>query len=353
MKVLVTGAAGRVGANVIQRLVASGAGVRALVMPGDPLAGKLDAFADVDVVHGDLTDPAALRAACGGVTHVIHLAAQMVRGETEVGHYYDVNAVSTLRLLEAARELGAGLERFVLASTDATFRPGDAPPVPLTEDAPQRPVNHYGTSKLLGEVILRHRGAELGIPWTIVRFATVLSPDQADRLFRLKFQRGWAATQRAQGKESTVWPLLHGDDDVVALIDAAAGDVTPDAAVALVGPDGSWRLSAVDVRDAAQGVLRALSEPGAVGRSFNLAAAEPIAHTDAAVLIAARFGVPRLAIEVPMTWRLEIAIDAAREHLGYDPRYAYADTLDARQDDADFVPADEGADSVFAKMSGR
>lgn len=143
MKVLATGAAGRVGANVSQRLFAAGVDLRALVLPGDPHAAKLDAFPQIDVVESDVSDSAAASGAVRGMTHVAHLAAQMVRSDTEVGRLYDVNALSTLRLLEAVRATG-DVERFVLASTDATFRPGDHPPVPLTDDAPHDPVSHYG-----------------------------------------------------------------------------------------------------------------------------------------------------------------------------------------------------------------
>jgi nucleoside-diphosphate-sugar epimerase len=351
MKVLVTGAAGRVGANVVQRLVGNGAGVRAFVMPGDPQAAKLDTLQDVEVIAGDLCDYEVVAQAVRGVTHIVHLAAQMVRGNTEVGLFYEINALSTLRLIEAANEAG-GLQRFVLASTDATFRPGDNPPVPLTEDAPQNPVNHYGTSKLLSEAIARNRALEYRIPLVIVRFATVLSPDEADGFFRLAFQRGWVATQHAAGKESTVWPLL-ARADLVDIIDQAAAGAPADAAVGFVGPDGPWRLSMIDVRDAARAVVRALAASGVAGRSFNVAAAEPVAYPDGAAVLAETFGVPQLTIELPVTWRLEFDISPAREGLGFAPEHDYRSTVASARTGGDFIPADEGDDGVYVKLSGR
>jgi nucleoside-diphosphate-sugar epimerase len=353
MKVLVTGAAGRVGANVVRRLVDSGAEVKALVMPGDPLAAKLDGFSGVEIVEGDLGDYRALREACRGVSHIAHLAAQMIRGDTEVGRYYEINALSTLRLLEAVQDTGAELERFLLASTDSTFRPGDSPPVPLTEQSPQAPVNHYGMSKLLGEVILRNRAAETGIPYAIVRFTTVLSPDEADGLFRFGFLRGWMETQRELGKESGVWPLLHKEADLLAQVDRAADGAAAEAAASLVGPDGPWIVSMVDVRDAAQGVVKALTAPGAVGGSFNLAGPRDIDFSDAADLIAERFGVAKVTIPMPTTWRLQVSTDAARRDLGFEPEYDLAATLSAAGREEDFVPANEGPEGVYAQMSGR
>lgn len=77
MRVLVTGASGRVGANMVRRLVDAGADIKAMVMPGDPQAAKLAAFPQVEITEADLGDQAAINAACTGVTHAVHLPAQL------------------------------------------------------------------------------------------------------------------------------------------------------------------------------------------------------------------------------------------------------------------------------------
>lgn len=356
MKVLVTGAAGRVGANVVKRLVSTGVPVRAMVMPGDSHAGKLDAFPQVEVAEADLCDQESVNAACSGVTHVIHLAAQMVRGNTPVDKFYDINTLGTLRLLEGALHGGADIERFVLASTDSTYRPGDPPGVPLTEDLPQKPADYYGTSKLLGEIILRNRADQFEIPYSIVRFGTVISPEEADSFYRLGFLRGWLGTQQQDGRVSTLWPLFLNQPNLVDTVNAAVGDAPDDAALALVGPDGPWTLSMVDVRDAAQGVCRTLTEPGAIGHTFNIAAAAPTSSEEGADAVAKLFGVPKLVAQMPLTWNLEISIERARQRIGYDPKYRYHDTLMAAKDsldsDDEFIPAAEGNEGVLAKLSG-
>lgn len=344
MKVLVTGAAGRVGANVVKRLVTSGADVRAMVMPGDPQAAKLASLPGLHVVEADLCDQAAVDIACRDVTHIVHLAAQLVRGETPVDRFYDINAFGTLRLLEGALRNGDDIERFVLTSTDGTYRPGDPPAVPLTEDVIQQPADYYGTSKLLGEIILRNHAAQFDIPFAIVRFATVVSPEEASQVFRLRFMRSILARQ-ALGKDSNIWQLFRGQPNLCEVLNAAVGAAADDVAVGFVGPDGTpWSLHMLDVRDAVEGVYRALTEHSALGGVFNIAAATPITYVEGASLISEEFGVPKLIVEMPFTHRLELSIDAARTRLGYEPRYDFRSMVQTSRaqrfgKDDDFIPA--------------
>lgn len=356
MKVLVTGATGRVGANVVKKLASSGFDVKAMVTPSSAHAAKLESLANLEIVETDLRDQTGVSFACRDVTHVVHLAAKMVVGNIPIDDFYDVNTLSTVRLLEGAFREGPGLERFVLASTDSIYRPGDPPAVPLTEDVAQEPSDYYGTSKLLGEIILRNRAAQFDIPFSIVRFGTVLSPEEADNIYRLGFLRGWLRTQQEQGRNSTLWPLFDGQPNLVDVFDAQVGDAPDETAVSLVGPEGPWTLSVVDVRDAAQGTCQALTEPDAVGRAFNIAAAEPTSSADGAAAVSDIFSVPKHTVQLPMTWRLEISIEAARKHLGYQPKYDYRSTLLAATatpaPDDEYIPAAEGNSGVFAKLSG-
>lgn len=341
MRVLVTGAAGRVGTNMVRRLVGDGVEVVAMVLPGDPQRAKLAAFPQVEVVEADLTDQASVDAACAGVTHVVHLAAQLVRGDTPVDRLYDVNSLGTLRLLEASVRHGAGLERFVLASSDGTYRPGAPPETPLRETSPQVPADHYGTSKLLGEIILRNHAAQFDVPFSIVRFATVVSPEEAGTMFRLSFWRAVLGWQR-QGRDSHLWPLFDGQPDLLAILDDQAGDAAGDTAVGLLGPDGRpWTISLLDVRDAVEGVYRALTEPGAEGHAFNLAAERPTGHDEGAATIAAAYAVPTLLATMPTSLRLELSIDLARRLLGFAPAHDFRDSVEAGRSggDAGFVPA--------------
>jgi nucleoside-diphosphate-sugar epimerase len=323
MRVLVTGAAGRVGSIMVRRLVAAGADVKAMVLPGDPLRSRLDPFPDVEVVEADLGDQTAIDLACKNVTHVLHLAAQLIRGDTPVDRFYDVNAFGTLRLLEGVVNAGGPIERFVLASSDGTYRPGAPPAVPLTEDSPQEPADYYGTGKLIGELVLRNHAAQYDIPFSITRFATVVSPEEAGDMFRLDFWRRVLSWQ-ALGKDCHVWQLFDGQPNLVKIFDAQAGAAPGDTAVGLTGPDGiPWTLSMLDVRDAVDGLYLALTEPEAVGHAFNLAASRATPHDEAAAAIADAYSVPNLMIQLPMAHHLELDIRRARTMLGYEPRYDF------------------------------
>jgi len=109
MTVLVTGGTGFVGTHVVHTLRARGLPVRALVR--DPSrAPRLGAWG-AELVQGDVTDPATLRAACVGVDAVVHLVA-IIKGSP--ADFERVMAQGTRDLVAAARD--AGVRRFVLAS---------------------------------------------------------------------------------------------------------------------------------------------------------------------------------------------------------------------------------------------
>jgi UDP-glucose 4-epimerase len=133
-----------------------------MIPPNDALRARVERLPGVEVVEADLGDSSAIQQAVAGSTSIIHLAAQLIRSDTSLERFFDVNAMGTLRLLEAASK--SGLQRFVLASTDGTYRPGDPPAIPLSETDEQKPQEGYGTSKLVGEIILTNMAAFLECP---------------------------------------------------------------------------------------------------------------------------------------------------------------------------------------------
>jgi nucleoside-diphosphate-sugar epimerase len=107
MKVLVTGGAGHLGANLVRRLLAAGdANIRALARRGDNNEGL--SGLDLEVVWGDLRDVDSLRAAVKGVDRIYHTAAQISTVDGKEQELFDNNVIGTKNLLLAAREAGVG-----------------------------------------------------------------------------------------------------------------------------------------------------------------------------------------------------------------------------------------------------
>ncbi|HEX8209227.1 MAG TPA: NAD-dependent epimerase/dehydratase family protein [Longimicrobium sp.] len=158
--VLVTGATGFLGAYVVDGLLKLGVGVRALVR-----AEHASIPASVQQVRAsDLSDRAALRAACAGVEAVVHLAARthVLRDSARdpLERFRAVNVEGTRVLLREALEAGA--TRFVYASSVKAVGEGSA--TCWTEDVTPRPADAYGISKLEAEQVVREAAAGIHAP---------------------------------------------------------------------------------------------------------------------------------------------------------------------------------------------
>jgi nucleoside-diphosphate-sugar epimerase len=151
---LVTGAPGWLADRLLESLVKDPPGtvqhVRCLVhrsLAVDTASWARSLGLEVEVVRGDLTDPASLRDAVRGVSSIVHGAG--IIHVDRIRDYYDVNTEGTHLLTEAAASAGA--ERMVFLSTNAAGGKSPSPVHPLREDEAPRPLSHYGRSKLLGE----------------------------------------------------------------------------------------------------------------------------------------------------------------------------------------------------------
>jgi nucleoside-diphosphate-sugar epimerase len=122
--ILLTGANGHLGANLVRRLLADGATVRVLLRPQSDNSTVDDL--NVERAYGDLRDPASLTAACGGCAAIYHCAAQVStvsRGERDI---FASNVLGTRNLLRAAMQ--SGVKRVVVSgSLSATGHRRDRP----------------------------------------------------------------------------------------------------------------------------------------------------------------------------------------------------------------------------------
>jgi UDP-glucose 4-epimerase len=149
MHVLVTGGAGFIGSHTVEALLQAGARVRVLDNLSSGKRINLPAHERLQLMEADVRDPGAVHGAMHGVTHVLHLAAQVsVRASLEdPPHSASHNIAGFLNVLDAVR-LRAGV-RLVYASSAAVY--GMPERLPLSEEAPCRPSSPYGLEKLVDD----------------------------------------------------------------------------------------------------------------------------------------------------------------------------------------------------------
>ena len=126
MKVLVTGGAGFVGANLVQLLVSEHHSLRIL---DDFSTGMREHLAgsNIEIVEGDVRDEQAVLSTCKGVDAVVHLAAQTgVPASLQAPREdFEINVLGTLNLLEACQK--EKVNRLILASSNASMGRQDPP----------------------------------------------------------------------------------------------------------------------------------------------------------------------------------------------------------------------------------
>jgi UDP-glucose 4-epimerase len=326
MKILVTGATGRVGSVLCQELTQHGYSVRAMVEPGDPNLDRIQDLPRIEVVRVDLRMLDPISRAAENVDAIVHLAAQMARGNTPVDEFFDVNTLGTLRVLEAARRAGGDLKRVVLASTDGTYRPAFPKYQPIDERHPQEPGDYYGTSKLLAEILIKNYGLQFDIPWTILRYGSIVGPSEVLHLFRYRFASG--LLRRVQrGRESFLEPLFRHAGRPWETLDRLVADPTNDPAVVLAGPDGAWSVHLTDVRDVVAGTVAALESPNAVHEELNIVGPETVSFARGAKLIAHALKLPVVHADVGVRFAFELDVSKARRLLGYRPKWNIDDMI--------------------------
>jgi len=179
--ILVTGATGFLGSELVRQLVEAGEQVRILRRETSSL-DLLGSITDrVEHAVGDVTDPDSLPAALDGVERVYHVAAYLgFGGKKEKARLHSVNVEGTAHVVDAAREAGAErlLHTSSMASFGRTLRPQGL--IDETAEWTSSPLNTpYAISKYLAEREV-HRGIAEGLDAVIVNPSLVFGPGRAD-----------------------------------------------------------------------------------------------------------------------------------------------------------------------------
>jgi UDP-arabinose 4-epimerase len=172
--ILVTGGAGYIGAHTCKALAAAG---HTPVSYDNLIYGHEAAVKWGALEKGDILDSARLAQVIKTYrpAAVVHFAAFAYVGEsvTDPAKYYRNNLAGTLSLLDAMR--AHEINQIVFSSSCATY--GIPDKVPIPEDAPQRPINAYGASKMMVERILSDYGAAYGFKSVALRYFNAAGAD--------------------------------------------------------------------------------------------------------------------------------------------------------------------------------
>jgi nucleoside-diphosphate-sugar epimerase len=203
--VLVTGATGFLGRNLVARLKSEGYALRCTVRDRSRAEHLLEQ--DVELIDGDLSSRQVAFASVKDVDIVVHAAA-LLGGWGDEELFLKNNVVATRNLLEAAAQLG--VRRFVYISSCAAY--GLQPDVVLTEESSSKTEDEpYSATKLACEGLVRTFSENHGIVATVLRPSIIYGP--CDRRFLPPIvehiRRG---TMAAIGKPHQGPPLVYVDD---------------------------------------------------------------------------------------------------------------------------------------------
>ncbi len=177
--ILVTGGAGYIGSHVVLQLVAAG---RRVVVLDSLATGFADAVLGAPLVVGDTGDRALVAATLAQhrVDTVMHFAARTIVPESVADplRYYGNNTCATRSLLECC--IAGGVKHVVFSSTAAVYGIHDGGRA--SEDSPTRPINPYGTSKLMSEWMLRDLAATGALRYAALRYFNVAGSDVGGRI---------------------------------------------------------------------------------------------------------------------------------------------------------------------------
>jgi nucleoside-diphosphate-sugar epimerase len=171
---LVTGGAGFIGSHLVEELLRRGESVR--VADNFYSGSRENLFPGVELIEGDLADPAVAKRAVAGMDYVLHEAAIPSVGKSVLDPMtsHRANVDGTLNVLLAARD--NKVKRLVFAGSSSEY--GESPTLPKHEAMPVAPKSPYALQKVMGEEYCRLFTQLYGLETVSIRYFNVFGPRQ-------------------------------------------------------------------------------------------------------------------------------------------------------------------------------
>jgi nucleoside-diphosphate-sugar epimerase len=316
LRILVTGATGRVGANLVRTLAERGHVVRSLVLPDDPGVKKLTPL-DTEVVHGDLRGLSGVAEAVTDMNVVVHCGAIMHEPKGVARQdIFDVNTRGTFALLEASAR-SRSVHLFVLLSSTAVYDVLTAEEFPTTERAPLKPLTLYGVTKVLCEEMALRYHYQFDLPVVVLRSHYIQACDEV--------LNGWtaeSAIKRLKGivKRPKAAAFVAGLEAPWELIEKVAS--SPQQLFIPRAPNGeSWCEHRTDVRDVVEAIRLVVELRRGVGEIFNVCGPAPTLRERAVKFLAERTNADFSECVLPIHFRSGFSNAKAEVTLHYRPTY--------------------------------
>jgi NAD dependent epimerase/dehydratase len=302
MKVLVTGADGFIGSHLTESLLAEGYDVRALAQYNSfNYWGWLEDIQhpNLEIVCGDVRDPAYCREICKGIYVIFHLAALIAIPYSYIApqSFIETNIKGTLNICQAAKDWN--VKRILVTSTSEVY--GTAQYVPIDEKHPLQPQSPYSASKIGADAIAMSFYNAYQLPVTIVRPFNTYGPRQSARAVI----------------PTIITQIASGNKEI------KIGDTTPTR-------DFNY------VKDICNGFILLAKCDKAIGETVNIGSNDEISikelfalikdimHSDANLIVDEQ----RLRPEHSEVFRLRCDNTKIKELTGYEPQYTLREGLE-------------------------
>ena len=312
MRILITGAAGKVGAVFLKKILEDNTDpdLRIIALCHNR---SIAANERVEVIHGSIADRDTVKKATSNITHALHLATCKETPDDVM----DVTVKGLFWLLEECRQ-NADFEQFILIGGDASMGHFFYPhPLPVTENQPHSAYpGCYALSKVLEEVMLEQYQIQYGFPGCCLRAPWIMEKD--DFKFSLSF-----------GKDvfgGPCWRELVGAEKADAYQDKKSIPLMQDS------EGNPVKRNFVHVDDLVSAILAAIARPQqSNGETFNICMDEPVDYGQVADYLEKKRGIPSIAVKTPYhsTW---LDNSKARFKLNWKPKVDLETLIDLAWD---------------------